>query len=565
MNNIVSITADANDWRGDLKHNWNYIGYDECNYTHSPGGMALIRKFGRLEKPYYIRAHHMLCTGNCHGSYKWGSTNAYTEDENGDAVYNFSVIDRMCDIWLSNNCKPFFEIGFMPLDLADTRAAADKTGGKYEYNEYKHTGWNMPPKDYVKWGALIENLVGHLVRRYGADEISTWYFEMWNEPDIFYWKGSHDEFCKLYDYTEAAVHSALPEARFGGPATCGATEHGGRAAAYLKQFLIHCRDGKNYVTGKTGTRLDFTSFHTKGGGYRFTTDARLDAPPSVESFLRQVRVGCEIIKECGYGELECVLSEADPDGWAAGGRFDNPALDFRNTEHYASYVASGYKGIQDLADELGMDIKPLAWAFMFEGERCFEGTRTFSTQGINKAVFNLFIMFSMLGHQQVGLTISQNDGSRDKEGDRYSDSNWNDVDGVQPDGTAEECDAIIGGWAALTGEKQMQALLFSHEDAWGEGAINTVEFRVENLPFDGSCNVRHYRIDASHSNAYAEWARQGRPDFPAGSQYEAIKARDGLEPLHPEWTVALRGGRLSLRFDMPSKSVSLIIIEPVDE
>jgi len=120
--------------------------------------------------------------------------------------------------------------------------------------------------------------------------------------------------------------------------------------------------------------------------------------------LDQVRVCGTIIKECGYGDLECILSEADPDGWAAGGRFDNPAFDFRNTEYYASYVASSYWNIHKLALELNMDIRPLAWAFMFEGERCFEGTRTFSTQGIDKAVFNVFKLYAKLGSQMVDVS-----------------------------------------------------------------------------------------------------------------------------------------------------------------
>lgn len=81
MNEQVRVTMDASRWTGKLQHTWNYIGYDECNYTHSPGGIALIRKFGTLEKPYYMRAHHMLCTGILHGFYKWGSTNVYIEDE----------------------------------------------------------------------------------------------------------------------------------------------------------------------------------------------------------------------------------------------------------------------------------------------------------------------------------------------------------------------------------------------------------------------------------------------------------------------------------------------------
>ncbi|HML49190.1 MAG TPA: hypothetical protein PKE04_20820, partial [Clostridia bacterium] len=78
-----------------------------------------------MKNSYYMRCHHLLCTGIKHGFYKWGSTNVYTEDANGNPVYDFSLLDEMCDIWLQNNCKPFFEIGFMPCDLADPRNAED--------------------------------------------------------------------------------------------------------------------------------------------------------------------------------------------------------------------------------------------------------------------------------------------------------------------------------------------------------------------------------------------------------------------------------------------------------
>ena len=525
MNHKVTVKADTSKWLGKLEHTWNYVGYDECNYTHSPGGMELIAKLGKLEKPYYLRAHHMLCTGICHGFYKWGSTNIYIEDENGNPIYNFDVIDKMCDIWLANNCKPFFEIGFMPMDLADM------TGIEIEPNrikQYQQIGWNRPPKDYDKWYNLIHALITHLLARYGKSELKTWYFEMWNEPDIFYWKGSHEEFCKLYDYTEAAIHDVMPEAVFGGPATCGPFSHDHKAAVFLRDFLKHTKSGKNYKTGVTGTRLDFTSFHTKGGGYGFTTSKKLENPPSVESFLLQVRIGGEIVNECGYGHLECILSEADPDGWAAGGRFDNPALNFRNTEYYASYVAASYKGIYDLAEEMNIDLRPLAWAFMFEGERCFEGTRTFSTQGINKAMFNTFKMYAKLGYQRVALTSSN---------------------------------GKIDGWATLTGTKSAEVLLFYHEDTWDTEAVCKIDFSAEGLPFNGPFTVKHYRIDKNHSNAYAEWVRQGRPDYPEGAQYEAIKARDGLELLCPIQRILPLDGKVKLEFDMPVKSVSLLIIE----
>jgi len=541
MDQRVSVMVDASKWLGRLEHTWNYVGYDECNYTHSPGGMELIRKLGQLERPYYIRAHHMLCTGNGHGFYKWGSTNVYIEDQNGNPTYNFDIIDKMCDIWLANNCKPFFEIGFMPMDLADM------TGIELEpdrFNQYRRIGWNRPPKDYDKWYDLIFALVTHLARRYGAKELETWYFEMWNEPDIDYWKGTHEEFCKLYDYTQAAIHQVLPTARFGGPATCGAYSYDSKAANFLRDFLKHTKSGTNYYSGEKGTRLDFTSFHTKGGGYRFTTNPEFEKTPSIKKLLDQVRICGNVIKECGYGDLECVLSEADPDGWAAGGRFDNPAFDFRNTEYYASYVASAYKNIYDLGEEMEIDYRPQAWAFMFEGERCFEGTRTFSTQGIDKAMFNVFRMYAKLGYQRIQLSSTQ-----DHDPEQYEDY-W-----------GESNSAEIDGWATLTGTKSVEILLYCHKDTWDTEAAYEIELQVAELPFEGPCQVIHYRIDKNHSNAYAEWVRQGRPDYPQGEQYAAIKKRDGLELLCPVEKKILMDGKLKLAFEMPVKSVSLIVIE----
>ena len=536
MNGAVQIKIDAGKHAGTLAHNWNYIGYDECNYTHSPGGTELLKKFGALEKPYYMRAHHLLCTGNCHGTYKWGSTNVYTEDKNGNPVYDFTVIDKICDIWLENSCKPFFEIGFMPMDLADmSDIQADPP---QIYGEYKRFGWSRPPKDYDKWYYLIRALTEHLLSRYGREEMESWYFEMWNEPDIFYWSGSHGEFCKLYDYTEAAIHDACPSLRFGGPAVCGALDKDSKAARYLRDFFAHTKSGKNYRSGATGTRLDFTSFHTKGGGYAFTTAKDPENTPSVKKLLAQVRVCASIVKECGYGDLECILSEADPDGWAAGGRFDNPAFDFRNTEYYASYVASAYKNIFDIAAEMDMDIRPLAWAFMFEGERCFEGTRAFSTQGIDKAVFNVFKLFARLGSQLV-------------------DFHW------EGEGGESSAGADIGGWATVTGANALEALVYCHEDTWAADRIYTAELSVENLPFDGLCTITRFLIDRDHSNAYAEWVRQGRPDWPSESQYAAIKARSEPELAEPVFTTVPVDGKLKYSFTMMVKSVNLILIERI--
>ena len=546
MNENVQVVVDAGRPAGVLAHRWNYIGYDECNYTHSPGGMALLGKIGSLEKPYYIRAHHMLCTGICHGFYKWGSTNVYTEDPDGNPIYDFTTIDRMIGIWLAKGCVPFFELGFMPKDLADPREAENGkayTMGYGSVTEYQIRGWCQPPKDYGKWHGLITRLADHLKERWGEEEISRWYFEMWNEPDIFYWHGSVEEFCKLYDYTEAALHAVLPCARFGGPATTGSDTPEGSGSRFLRAFLAHTREGTNCFSGKKGTRLDFTSFHTKGGNYRFDALAEKQLP-SVQTFLRNIQTQAAILREAGYAGLECVLSEADPDGWAAGGRFDNFNLNFRNTEYYASYMMSAFKNTFDLAEKLQMDLRPLTWAFMFEGERCFEGTRSLSTQGIDKAAFNLFRLLARLGMQRVALH-----SGRDLDPLAFRDAN----------GTAEGPE--IDGWAVLGEDGGLQVLLYCHHDDWDRKETFDISLKLENLPMEGQVQITHYRIDAAHSNACAEWERQGKPDWPDEQQRAAILARSGLELLRAPETAEVRGGALELGFSLPVHGISLLEIQ----
>jgi xylan 1,4-beta-xylosidase len=179
---------------------------------------------------------------------------------------------------------------------------------------------------------------------------------------------------------------------------------------------------------------------------------------------------------------------------------------------------------------------------MFEGERCFEGTRTFSTQGIDKAVMNLFRFFARLGGRLVIL-----ESSRGRSPETYEDY-W---------GTGAE----INGWATQSGTESLEVLLYCHEDAWETESLYPVEFSLENPPFKGPYKITHYRIDRSHSNAYSEWVRQGRPDYPEGGQYEAIKAGARLELLEPPRTLVPLEGKVKLSFEMPVKSVSLIVIE----
>jgi xylan 1,4-beta-xylosidase len=539
----IKIRVDAGQALGELPHNWNYIGYDEINYTYTPEGQELLSKFGALPgKPYYVRVHHLLCTGNCHGFYKWGSTNAYLEDDDGRPIYHWEIIELVLDTILKSGCKPFVELGFMPQHLADQKHY-DLASDTWTQRNYRTYGFASPPKDYQKWYDLIFALAQHCIERYGIHEVNSWYWELWNEPDLdYYWLGTIDEFNKLYDYTAAAVKAAHPELRVGGPGTTNPIP-GRRSAEFLDKFLDHCVNGSNAYTGQCGTPLDFVSFHVKGGGYRADLRPRGQTPPSRKQILSHIQVGYEIIaKYPGLAQLECVLSEIDPDGWAAGGAWDNPVLNFRNTEYYPSFVAATFDKVTRLGQQKQWDVRLLSWAFLFVGERCFEGTRAFSTQGIDKAILNLFRLYAKMGTQAVGFESS---GVKDP-------LSYTDICG-----RGEVAD--ISGFATLS-DTSLAVLIYHQHDDWGATGEAEIALDMEKLPFPDEVLVTHYRIDGEHSNAYAEWVRQGKPIYPTPEQRAVIKARDGLETLSLPQKAMLNGGKISLKLRLPVHGVSLVTI-----
>ena len=539
----IEIRVDAGQALGELPHNWNYIGYDEINYTYTPEGQELLSKFGALrDKPYYVRAHHLLCTGNCHGFYKWGSTNAYLEDGDGRSIFNWDTIDLVLDTIIKSGCKPFVELGFMPQHLADHKHY-DLASDTWTQRNYRTYGFASPPKDYQKWYELIFALAHHCIERYGIGEVKSWYWELWNEPDLdYYWLGTVEEFTRLYDYTAAAIKAAHPDLRVGGPGTTNPIL-GQRSAEFLDKFLDHCVHGSNTYTGQRGTPLDFVTFHVKGGGYRADLRPRGQTPPSRKQILSHIQVGYGIIAQYpGLAQRECVLSEIDPDGWAAGGAWDNPVLNFRNTEYYPSFVAAIFDKVTRLGQQQQWDVRLLSWAFLFVGERCFEGTRAFSTQGIDKAILNLFRLYAKMGSQMVGFESS---GVKDP-------LSYADVCG-----RGEVAD--ISGFATLS-DTSLAILIYHQHDDWDATGEAEIALEVEKLPFPDEVYVTHYRIDGEHSNAYTEWVRQGKPIYPTVEQRAAIKARDGLETLSPPQKVTLNGGKISLGFRLPVHGVSLVTV-----
>jgi xylan 1,4-beta-xylosidase len=529
----VVIHVDAGKSLGRLTPVWDYFGYDEPNYTYMQHGRELIDELAALGAgTTQIRAHNLLTTGDGVAALKWGSTNAYTEDAAGHPVYDWKIVDHILDTYVQAGAKPFVEIGFMPEALSTHPEPYRHHWPKDEL----YVGWTYPPKDYDKWAALVHEWVMHCISRYGKDAVASWDWEVWNEPNIGYWHGTPEEYDKLYDYAVDAVKRALPEAQVGGPATTGPADE--KAAAFLRQFLQHCADGKNFATGKTGAPLDFITFHAKGAPQ--VADGRVRMGLANE--LRDVDRGLEIVTSFPqFAALPIILSEADPEGCAACSAHDHPQNDYRNGTLYPVYTAVALRNILELNERRRANLTGiLTWAFEFEDQPYFYGYRTLATNGVDKPVLNLFRMLGLMNGDRVPVTSSAAIG----------------VEQILKSGVRDAAD--VDGLAAR-GEHTVTVLVWNYQDDEAGGASVPVQLSVSGLPADRhKFLVGHYRIDQSHSNSYTVWKAMGSPQNPTSEQYAELKSSGELQLLEsPRWA-EMKGGAVNLAFSMPGQSVSLV-------
>ena len=530
----VIVRVDAGRSLGPLNPVWNYFGYDEPNYTYAQHGRELIAELSASNAArVQIRTHNLLTTGDGTPALKWGSTNAYTEDSAGRAVYDWTIVDKILDTYLQAGVKPFVEIGFMPQALS---THPDPYRHHWPKDEL-FVGWTYPPKDYAKWGELVHQWALHCVARYGKGEVAGWNWEVWNEPDIPYWHGTPEEYDKLYDYAVDAVRRALPEAKVGGPATTG--PGAAKAAEFLRQFLRHCASGTNYANGTNGAPLDFISFHAKGSPE--AKDGRVLM--GLAHQLRDVDEGLKIVSSFPqFAHLPVILSESDPEGCAACSAKDHPQNAYRNGTLYPANAAVAIREMLDLNERSKTNLAGiLTWAFEFEDQPYFLGYRTLATNGIDKPVLNLFRMLGLMsgGRVEVRSSAAVN------------------LDEMLTSGVRGKAD--VDGLAAR-GEHEVTVLLWNYQDDEAAAADLPVQLNVAGLPTSAGRRilVKHYRIDQNHSNSYTLWKAMGSPPSPTAEQYQSLKAAGQLQLLEsPRW-VESKDGSVRLDFPMPGESVSLV-------
>ena len=174
---------------------WRFFGADEPNYATMKNGRKLLSELGALRpKEVYFRAHNLLTSGDGTPALKWGSTGAYDEDANGHPLYNWRILDSIFDAYLENGVRPYVQIGFMPKAMSIKPEPYQHSWSPEAKYDAIYTGWAYPPKDYEKWSELVFQWTKHCLEKYGADESKNWYWEVWNEPNIGYWRGTQKNF-----------------------------------------------------------------------------------------------------------------------------------------------------------------------------------------------------------------------------------------------------------------------------------------------------------------------------------------------------------------------------------
>jgi xylan 1,4-beta-xylosidase len=531
----VIIQVDLAKDKGPLKPIWAWFGYDEPNYTYMKDGKKLLTEISQLSKvPVYVRVHSLLVTGDGEAALKWGSTNAYTEDANGKPVYDWTIVDKIFDTFIQRGMKPIAQIGFMPQALSSKPEPYRhhwKPGDNY--NDI-YLGWAYPPKDYNKWAELVYQWVKHSVQKYGQKEVESWYWELWNEPNISYWKGTTEEYIKLYDYTADAVKRALPTARVGGPEVTGPAWDG--SSKFFKPFMEHVVSGKNYVTGKTGTPIDFITFHAKGAPK--VVDGHVQMNMGTQ--FRDIDKGFEIVASYpSLKNLPIIIGESDPEGCAACSEDVSPQNAYRNSTMYSSYTAASFARKYDLAQARGVNLAgAVTWAFEFEDQAWFRGFRDLATNGVDKPVLNVFRMFGMMPPNRVEV----------KNGLAY------DYARIRDESVRGEADINA---LASKDAKSAAVMVWNYHDDNLPGPDASIKISLTGLPAK-NVTIHHYRIDQKFSNSYEAWKKMGSPKTPSAEQVTQLEKAGQLQQFSAPERVSVKNGEAVLNLTLPRQGVSLL-------
>jgi xylan 1,4-beta-xylosidase len=409
-----------------------------------------LREVKRATGFEYVRFHGILDRG----------VGFYHEDAQGQPFYNYSYIDQIYDGLLKQGIRPFVELSFMPPQLAST---AERQG--FWYHPYV-----SPPKSWTLWGNMIEHLARHLVARYGINEASQWYFEVWNEPNIGFWAGvpKKPTYFHLYDVTARALKRVSPRLRVGGPATA--------QAAWVPSFIRHCVNHQ--------VPIDFVSTHVYGNDSAknvFGTHQKISRREMVYLAVKKIH---DQVKASPLPHLPIIFSEYNAsyknqvdvtDSSFMGPWLANTIRQCDGLVHIMSYW-----DFSDVFEEQGIVKTPF-----------YGGFGLIAAGNIPKASYNDFRLLHMLGTERLAVDSNSALVTRQPSG-ALAMAVWN----YAPPGPG--------------GEPKAFELVFRHAPDARRALV--------------------WIVDRHHGSPLATWEALGQPSFPSFTERRILQQASQLPP-----------------------------------
>lgn len=396
----------------------------------------------------------------------------YDEDAQGHPIYNFSYVDQIYDGLLANGVRPFVELSFMPAKLA----ASDKR------QAFWYRPIIAPPKDWDRWSGLITALVQHLVDRYGIEEVSQWYFEVWNEPNLDFWAGDpkQDTYWQLYDHAAFAIKQVSPRLRVGGPASA--------QAAWVDAMIRHCAE-KNIP-------LDFVSTHV------YANDKAEDVFHTQEDIPRD-RMVCRAVSAV-HEQIKASTMPGLPLIWSEFNASYKNEPDVTDSIYMGPWMADTIRQCDGLVDLMSY------WTFsdVFEEQGVvktpfYGGFGLLAEDGIPKPSYYAFKLLHGLGDQRIELNSNSAVLTRRRDGTLVL-ALWNYS-------APEEAGATKKLTLQLKGTNATHALIST--------------------------------VDAAHGDFHSAYDKMGEPTFPTQAQIQQLRRATELPPAED---VAIRNGILAV-------------------
>jgi xylan 1,4-beta-xylosidase len=446
----------------------------------------------------YIRMHGLL----------HDDMGVYQERAGSPPSYNFQYVDKLYDYLQRVGLKPFVELAFMPHDLA----SGDKT-------VFWWRGNITPPKSYGQWGALVAALVRHFRERYGDAEVKTWYFEVWNEPDIPpFWSAGLAEYLKLYQSAAEAVKSVSPEYRVGGPASASPYR-------FEEELLRYC--AREHVP------LDFISTHAYGvkEGFFDQTGSRGTVLDGDRTAVRSRMIHSrELIRKSLLPDLPLHFTE-----WSSA---YTPTDYIHDQYHQAPFILDKIKGAQESVDSMSY------WVFtdIFEenGPRMTPfhgGFGLLNYQSIRKPAYFAYQFLNRLGPDEL------------VNGD---DSSWvcrNPVGDVQ---------ALLWDFTPVAPPQGVNDQVFYKQEQPSQPA-GTASLRVDHLPA-GTYEIEVYKTGYRVNDAYTMYLDMGAPSQLTRAQVEALHTGASGAPLE-QAIVKHAGGTFVKDLALSQNDVVLVMLK----